>query len=56
MRALLRWSSLIGAAAVLATLGAARTHQHNFPLFLGVVLGVAIVTVVVFVATAGGDS
>jgi hypothetical protein len=40
--------------AVLATLGAASTHQRNFPLFLGLVLGVAVLIVVVFVATAGG--
>jgi hypothetical protein len=33
----------------------ARTHLHNFPLFLAAVLGLAILVVVVFVATAGGD-
>jgi hypothetical protein len=40
---------------VLAVLGAARVHLQNFPLFLGVVLGAAIVTVAVLVATAGGE-
>jgi hypothetical protein len=37
---------------VLAVLGTARTHQHNFPLFLTVVVGLAAVITVVFVATA----
>ena len=41
--------------ALLGALGVARTHQHNFPLFLGVVLGLAVLTVVVFVATAARD-
>jgi hypothetical protein len=36
---------------VLAVFGAARTHQQNFPLFLAVVLGVSVVTVVIFVLT-----
>ena len=36
-------------------LGAARTHQHNFSLFLGIVLAVSIVTVAVFVVTAAGE-
>jgi hypothetical protein len=42
--------------ALLAALGVARLHQQNFPLFLAAVLGVAVVTVVVLVATATGDS
>jgi hypothetical protein len=33
----------------------ARTHQQNFTLFLSVVLGVALLVVVVFVATAPRD-
>jgi hypothetical protein len=37
---------------VLAMLGVAGTHQHNFPVFMGVVLGLAVLIVVVFVATA----
>ena len=41
--------------ALLAVLGTARTHQQNFPLFLGVVLGVSVVTVTVFVLTARGE-
>jgi hypothetical protein len=38
---------------LLAVLGAAGTHQRNFPLFLAAVLGVSVLTVVVHVATAG---
>ena len=34
LRPLLRWTSLLGGVALLAVLGAARTHQQNFPLFL----------------------
>jgi hypothetical protein len=56
MRALLRWISLLGCAALLAFLGAAGMHQKNFTLFLIAVLGVTVVTVVVFVATAAGDA
>jgi hypothetical protein len=37
---------------VLAALGAARTHQQNFPLFLAVVVGLSALIAVVFVATA----
>ena len=33
----------------------ARTHLHNFPLFLAAVLGLAVLVVLVFVATAAGD-
>ena len=40
---------------MLAALGVARTHLHNFPLFLAAVVGLAALTVVVFVATAAGD-
>jgi hypothetical protein len=36
-------------------LGAARTHQQNFPLFLAVVLGLSVLTLAVFVLTAPGD-
>jgi hypothetical protein len=43
--------SLLGSVALLAALGVARTHQQNFTLFLSVVLGVAVLVVVVFVAT-----
>jgi hypothetical protein len=52
MRALLRWISLLGCAALLAFLGAAGTHQRNFSLFLAAVIAAAVVTVVVFVVTA----
>jgi hypothetical protein len=37
---------------LLAVLGAARTHQQNFPLFLAVVLGLSVLAVAVFVLTA----
>jgi hypothetical protein len=40
---------------VLAVLGAARTHQQSFALFLGVVLGLSVLVLVVFVATTTGD-
>ena len=56
MRPLLRWISLLGSAALLAAFGAAGTHQKNFVLFLAAVLGAAVVTVAVFVATASRDS
>jgi hypothetical protein len=41
---------------VLAALGGARTHLHNFTLFLVILLGLAVSTVVVFMATATEDS
>jgi hypothetical protein len=37
---------------VLGVLGAARTHQHHFTLFLTVVVGLSALTVAVFVLTA----
>jgi hypothetical protein len=40
---------------MLAALGARNMHQHNFPLFLGIVLGVAVLTAVVFMVTAPRD-
>ncbi len=51
MRPLLRWTSLAGSAALLAALGASNTHQQNFPLFLGSVMGLAVLAVAVFVLT-----
>ena len=56
LRALLRWTSLVGTFALLAALGVARTHLHNFPLFLGALMVTAVVIVAVFVATATSDS
>jgi len=53
---LLRWTSLAGSVAVLGVLGAARWHLHSFALFLAVVVGLSLVTVAVFVATATGDA
>lgn len=55
LRPLLRWISLLGCAALLGALGAAGTHQKNFTLFLAAILGAAVVTVAIFVATAAGD-
>lgn len=58
LRRLLRWTSLVALVVVLAVLGTAgtaRTHQQNFVLFLGIVLGLAVAVVAVFVATAGDD-
>jgi hypothetical protein len=51
LRPLLRWTSLVGCAALLAVLGSAGTHQRNFTLFLGSVLGLAVLAVAVFVLT-----
>ena len=55
LRQLLRWTSLVALVAVLAVLGEARTHLQNFVLFLGIMLGLAVAVVAVFVATAGDD-
>ena len=52
MRPLLRWTSLLGSVGLLAVLGAARTHQQNFALFLTAVIGLSVLAVVVFVLTA----
>jgi hypothetical protein len=40
------------AGGVLAALGSARMHLHDFVTFLAIVLGLAIGVVAVFVATA----
>lgn len=39
---------------MLGALGEARVHLHSFPTFLGVLLGLCLLTVGVFVATATG--
>jgi hypothetical protein len=36
-------------------LGAARTHQQNFPLFLAVIIALSVLAVAVFVLTAPRD-
>jgi hypothetical protein len=41
---------------VLAFLGAARVHLHNFTLFLAILLAAAVVTVFVLAATARGET
>lgn len=41
---------------MLARVGVVRLHLHNFLLFLAVVVGLAVVAVVVFIATAAGDA
>ena len=46
----LRRRATVADRALLAVLGTARTHQQSFALFLGLVLGMAVLTVVVFVA------
>ena len=57
LRPLLRWTSLVGSAVLLGTLGVANMHQQNFILFLTAVLGLCVLTVAVFVLTepARGD-
>ena len=55
LRPLLRWISLAAVLVVLAVLGVARLHLHNFVLFLAIVLGLAVAITAVFVATASGD-
>jgi hypothetical protein len=52
MRSALRWASLAATGAVLYGLGAAGFHHRYFDLFLAAVLGLAVLIVVVFVATA----
>jgi hypothetical protein len=54
VRPLLRWTSLIGSAALLAVLGAGNTHQRNFPLFLTAVVALSALTVVIYVVTSRG--
>lgn len=41
---------------LLAVLGATGTHQRNFPLFLSAVVGLSVLTVAIFVATARRDA
>lgn len=56
MRSALRWTSLAATTAVLYRLGATGFHHRHFELFLAVVLGLAVLIVGVFVATATGNS
>ena len=42
--------------ALLAVLGERRLHQGDFRLFLGIVLGAAVVIVAVFAATGRGEA
>jgi hypothetical protein len=57
LRPLIRWTSLALVLAVLAGVGAARLHLQNFPLFVAVVVALALLTVAIFVITAaGGDT
>lgn len=53
MRSALRWSSLVGAAAVLYGAGVRRLHLHDFPVFLALVVVLSIAIVAVFLATRG---
>ena len=56
MRPLLRWTSLIGTAVLLAVLGGSGTHQRNFPLFLASVIGLSVLAVTVFIFTASPEA
>ncbi len=56
MRSALRWASLAAAGAMLYRLGATGFHHRHFDLFLATVLGLAVLTVVVFVTTATDSS
>jgi hypothetical protein len=56
MRSALRWASLAATGAILYSLGATGFHHRHFDLFLAAVLGLAVVTVAVFVATASGSA
>lgn len=51
MRSALRWSSLVAAAVVLALVGQARLHLHDFTQFLVVLLAVAAGITAVFLLT-----
>jgi hypothetical protein len=56
MRSALRWASLAATAAILYPLGATGFHHRHFDLFLAAVLGLAVLTVAVFVVTATGSA
>lgn len=55
MRSALRWASLAATGAVLYALGASGFHHRRFDLFLATVLGLALLIVAVFVATARNE-
>ncbi|HSF04626.1 MAG TPA: hypothetical protein VLG10_02450 [Methylomirabilota bacterium] len=52
MRSALRWASLIAAGSILYALGATGLHHRQFDLVLATVLGLAVLIVVIFAATA----
>ncbi|MGH7389767.1 MAG: hypothetical protein ACREM3_09960 [Candidatus Rokuibacteriota bacterium] len=52
MRSALRWASLAATGAILYGLGTTGFHHRHFDLFLATVLGLAVLAVIVFVATA----
>ncbi len=52
MRSALRWTSLAATGVILYALGASGFHHRHFDLFLATLLGLTVLTVVVFVATA----
>lgn len=56
MRSLLRWTSLVGGAAVLYALGVRRLHLHDFPVFLVILLVLSVLIVVVFLLTRADDT
>jgi hypothetical protein len=51
VRPLLRWISLLGSGAALYALGVARFHHQNFPVFLALLLGLALLIVLAFLFT-----
>ena len=54
MRSALRSISLAATSIILYALGATGFHHRHFDVFLATVLGLAVLTVAVFVATATG--
>jgi hypothetical protein len=51
VRSALRWSSLVAAVVVLAVVGEARLHLHDFTRFLLVLLAVAAGVTAMFLVT-----
>jgi hypothetical protein len=56
MRSALRWASLGATGAILYALGATGFHHRHFDVLLAAVLGLTVLTVVVFVVTASDDA
>ncbi len=56
MRSALRWASIAATGVILYALGSTGFHHRHFDVFLATVLGLAVLTVVVFAATATGGA